>query len=213
MSEVSDVELAERWRAGDRRAGDELLVRYYDQLRGYFVNAVGQQESLDLLHETFERLLKSLPNFAGRSSFRTFLFVIARNTRVDFYRRRYKLPPSFDSSESSVEDISGITPTTAVALLEGGRRLNVCVRALSIDDREMIELFYWHGWQATEIAELFELNDFTVRARLDRARETLRKCLEHTTEEVSRDAASDELVAQLRQLGRELGLPGNRVPN
>lgn len=211
MSEASDLELIERWQAGDSKAGDQLVLRYFDQLRGYFINAVGEQDSLDLLQETFARLLKSLPRFARASSFRTFLFAIARNTRFDFYRRRYKLPDAFDSSQSSVEDISGITPTTAVALLEGGRRLNACVRALSIDDREILELYYWHDWQATEIAELFEINDATIRTRLHRARELIRKCMAQTTEELSRDAASQGLEQQLRELGRELGVPGNRT--
>jgi len=208
MQDVSDFELAERWKAGDRRAGDELVSRYFDQIRGYFFNAVGEREHLDLLQETFERLTRSLSSFAATSSFRTFLFVIARNTRIDFYRRRYKLPKTFDPSESSIEDVTGITPSTAVAMLEGGRRLNSCVRLLSIDDREMVELFYWHGWQATEIAKLFEIHHGTVRTRLHRAREAIRECLGGTIGELSRDEASRDLDEQLRALGREVGIPG-----
>ncbi|NVB39820.1 RNA polymerase sigma factor [Pseudenhygromyxa sp. WMMC2535] len=210
MSDAPDLELAARWREGDRAAGDELVGRYYDQLRGYFVNAVGEKEHLDLLHDTFVRLTTALARFEATASFRTFLFVIARNTRIDYYRKHYKIAKNFDASHSSVEDVAGVTPSTAVTRLEEGRRLNACIRLLPIDDREMVELFYWHGWRATEIAELFGKPEATIRTRLRRARLSVRHCLGEQLEEVSRGDLVNELEQQLRELGCELGIPGGR---
>ena len=96
VADDPDLELLARWRDGDRRAGHLLLSRYFDQVRGFFINSVGDDEREDLIQETFRRLVGAVGSFEGRSSFRTFLFRIAHNTLIDFYRRRGRGKHDFD---------------------------------------------------------------------------------------------------------------------
>ena len=85
----SDEELLERWRSGDREAGSRLIRRHFLNVRTYFrMRMPGEYE--DLVQETFTGLSKSFDNFRGHSSFRTYLFRIARNVLAEALRKRYR---------------------------------------------------------------------------------------------------------------------------
>ncbi len=55
--------------------------------------------------------------------------------------------------------------------------LNRAFDALSADERIAITLFYYEGYSTREIAKICEVSDGTIRSRLSRARDTLRKQL------------------------------------
>src|SRR5690349_6449837 len=74
-----DLELLKRWRDGVRAAGDELLARYFNMWRVYFVARVPERQTEDLIQEVFLRMVEAHDRFEGRSSVRTFLTSIARN--------------------------------------------------------------------------------------------------------------------------------------
>jgi DNA-directed RNA polymerase specialized sigma24 family protein len=75
----SDLELLDRWRAGERTAGEELCRRHLDSLRGFFATKC-RRDADELARRT---LLASAvdedPHPGGaRSAFRTYLFTLAR---------------------------------------------------------------------------------------------------------------------------------------
>lgn len=204
MKELADVDLVQLWAEGDRTAGNELVSRYFADLRTFLVNSVPDQDCADVLQEVFARVVAATERFANQSSFRTYLYAIARNTVADYFRKKYA-DKHFDPATSSVEDISGINPSTAVAQLQQCRRLNACLRQLCIDDRELLELFYWHDLQGPELAEVFAVPTPTIRTRLHRARKRLEVLLESCVEETEHGEVVAELEEQLLALGHALG--------
>ena len=80
-----DLELLERWREGDRRAGNDLVRRYFPSVRAYFVNKV-TIEYEDLVQETFARLMRARDRFRGDAGFRVYLFQIARYVLLEHFR-------------------------------------------------------------------------------------------------------------------------------
>lgn len=202
MTRESDLELLRRWRVdNDRRAGNELVAGYFDQIRSYFLNAVDDAVREDLVQETFHRLLKAVDNFEGRSSFRTYLFSIARYVKLDFYKRKYKGKGKFDELEHSVVDIEGVSPSHLVTTVERHQQLLACIRALPDQTKDILELYYWHDFTARELAETVGISVPALKARLFAARKRLRECLQ-VSGEGGGDADEQELDTSLRELGR-----------
>jgi RNA polymerase sigma-70 factor (ECF subfamily) len=197
--EKSDIELLDGWIAGELPAGNELVHRYFDSVRKYFANAVSHDDLQDLTQDTFRKLTQSKHKFERRSSFRTYLFGIARNTLRDYLRARYRGKGVFDPLEQSVIDHGGVRPSQAMAEIERHHALLTCVRALPVGTKQMLELYYWQDFTARELAVIHELEyDKTVSSRLAAARSRLAACL-------GRGDGPDELAdleTQLRELAQ-----------
>ena len=74
---MDDLELLNAWRAGDAAAGRGLFQRYFPQLYRFFANKVDDPD--ELVQQTFLAIVKARSQFEGRSSFRTYLFTVARH--------------------------------------------------------------------------------------------------------------------------------------
>lgn len=211
MTEDSDLELVSAWRSGDRRAGQLLVSRYYDQVRAFFLNAVGDAERDDLVQETFRRLVSAKDKFEGRSSFRTYLFRIARFTLIDFLRPRYRGKGDFDPLLHSVEDSGCVSPSHLITAIERHQQLLACIRKLPVETKQLLELYYWHDCTADELAEAMEIPERTLRTRLVAAKKRLRQCMA-AAGDVAGAETDAALESQLRELGEffESGHVANR---
>lgn len=205
----ADFDTLQRWRDGDRKAGDALVTEYYDHVRTFFTNAVSDDERQDLTNETFKRLMDAMQKFERRSSFRTFLFTIARNSLNDHLRRRYREQErGFDPLTHSVEDVERATPSRAVAELERYRQLVECLRALPVDTKQMLELYYWQDCTAEELADIYEIEPATIRTRVHAARQRLKKALADLVDKKSTGPreTEDDFERDLRAVGTLLRL-------
>ena len=170
---MDDRELLERWRAGDQASGRDLFARYFDPLFRFFGNKCAEPD--ELVQSTFFAMVKAKEQFAGRSSFRTYLFTIARN---ELYRhlRTLKREREFDPELSSIAQI-GTSVGGKLARNEDHLRLCAALRTLSVEQQTLLELHYWEGLDAAALGEIFEAQTQTIRARLSRARTALREAL------------------------------------
>ncbi|MFV8750844.1 RNA polymerase sigma factor [Nannocystaceae bacterium ST9] len=190
---ATDLDLLERWRAGDRNAGNELAARYFPDLRTYFVLRLPSEHE-DLVQETFSQLLKGLGNFRGEASFRTYLFRIARNLAAAAFRKRYRA--QFDPISDSLVDLTGERQSSVLAERETWRLLLDSLRALSIDDQDLLELYFFQRLTARELGSLFGASEGAIRNRI---RTTLQR-LRTTYFELA--ARPHERDIDERQLGR-----------
>src|SRR5262245_60999657 len=78
MDGDEDLALLNRWRDGDRAAGEALFARHFDGLYRFFEHKTGGDAD-DLTQRTFLACVRSRDQFRGASSFRTYLFAIARH--------------------------------------------------------------------------------------------------------------------------------------
>ena len=166
-----DTALLERWRAGDRGAGDALFSRHFDSVYGFFVRKIGGDVS-DLAQRTFMGLVEAKDRFRGDSSVRTYLFAIARNELMRYFRERRKdMQLSFD-----VNSLHDLEPTPSAEVQKGreNRLLLEALRHIPLDMQIAVELHYWEGLSGPDIARVLEIPEGTVRSRLRRALEQLR---------------------------------------
>ena len=168
-----DRDVLDRWRGGDQAAGRELFSRYFDPLFRFFANKC--EEPDELIQTTFLAIVKSRDQFAGRSSFRTYLFAIARN-ELYRYIRELKRSDLFDPDLSSIAELA-TSAGSRLARNVDHQSLFAALRTLPIEQQTLVELHYWEDLDALALGEIFDSPPPTIRVRLSRAREALREAM------------------------------------
>jgi RNA polymerase sigma-70 factor (ECF subfamily) len=167
-----DLELLERWRAGDKAAGQELFKRHYDDIYGFLEHKVGDDGGAELAQATFMKCVKARDQFRGQSTFRTYLFSIARNELYDFLRRRRRDEP-VDFGVTSIAEVV-TSPSRRFDRAQQKEQLRAALLQLPADQQLLLELHYWYDHDAQALAEVFETTSGAIRVRLLRARRALR---------------------------------------
>lgn len=172
---MDDLALLDQWREGDREAGDALFDRHFESVYRFFRNKING-DAADLVQRTFLACVEGRDRFEKRSSFRTFLFSVARHELYAHYRKE-KRQENVDFGVTSLADISP-TPTSMIAEKHDHRLLLEALRAIPVDLQVAVELHYWEGLTGPQLAEVLDIPEPTVRSRLHRARESLAKKIE-----------------------------------
>jgi RNA polymerase sigma factor (sigma-70 family) len=181
-STVCDHELLALWRAGDGRAGSALVKRHFDAVHRFFANKAHGHED-DLIQQTFMACVEARDAFRGESSFRAYLFGLARFQLLTHYRKRYR-GPGIDLTSRSFRDMR-TSPTGALARHDASRSLEHALQQIPIDQQIALELTYWEDLSAVEVAHALGIPENTVYSRLRRAKQHLRRALEQLSDEPS----------------------------
>ncbi len=168
---ADDFEVLERWRAGNRQAGNELLGRHFDRLYRFFHNKVGAEVD-DLIQRTFLACIESKDRFRKEASFRTYLFTVARHELYHHFRRSGRQAESVDVGEMSVVDL-GTSPSRIVVAQQEQQLLLEALRRIPMSLQLAVELFYWEDLSTAELAAVLGVPQGTAKSRLRRARELL----------------------------------------
>lgn len=189
---IEDAKLLARCRQGDLAAMEALVVRYQDRIYNTILRICGDpDDAAELTQETFVKILEALDRFRGNSSFYTWAFRIAVNLTLNHCQRRGRIGwRSLDveddrgSSEagSRLKDVLSDQGSVDPAIIAQDSELQGLVRKalMELDEphRTMIVLRDIEGMSYTQIADVLGIELGTVRSRLSRAREGLRKVLE-----------------------------------
>lgn len=168
--------LLDRWCAGDKAAGNALLKLHFASLYRFFENKV-ESDLEELVQQTFLACVQQRDHFRRDSSFRTFLFTIARNRLYSYWRQRSRRGVALDFDACSVASLS-TSVGTRLGRQHDRERLRAALRTLSVDQQLLLELHYWEDFEGAELATLFEVEPATIRSRMFRARELLRERLD-----------------------------------
>src|SRR5262245_46678786 len=166
-----DLSLLQQWRDGDRHAGEELFARHFTDIYQFFEHKVGLDVD-DLVQQTFMACVAGRDRFRGQSTFRTYLFAIARN-HLYMHLRKFSRAEHVDFEETSIGEI-----VTSLSSQLGHARdveqLRVALVTLPAEQQLLLELHYWHELDAESLGEVFEATPGAIRVRLLRARNALR---------------------------------------
>jgi RNA polymerase sigma factor (sigma-70 family) len=191
-----DLELLDRWCAGDRRAGSALFDRHVADLFRFFDAKVGE-ETEELVQRTFWACVNRGDEFGRQSTFRTFLFAIARFELYAYWRQRARDGNGIDFADVSLADIA-TTPGTRLARGRERDRLLHALQSLPLESQLLIELHCWEGMDSDQLAEVFDIAPTAARTRLLRARRALRALMEADRSLVARCGRLDDWVRVLR---------------
>lgn len=179
----------ERLKAGDARAFDALVCRYSNDVFALLYRLTdGSEEAADLTQETFLSALTAIKGFRGEAGVKTWLFRIAinhsRNRFRWWKRRRRDVTVSIDAeigqTERKVHETiadKGRDPEETAIANERERAMIAALNQLSEIFREAIILCDIEGFSYEEIASALDVNIGTVKSRIARGREELRRKL------------------------------------
>ena len=193
MKARSDSELDVQWRGGSRDSGSELVRRHFDRLYRFFSATVPGQAD-DLVQETFLAFLHRPDPSKGPTDVRSFLMGIARNKVLMHWRthaRRRDRPVDFELD--AVDELAE-TQTQVRARTEEQRVLLRSLRGVPLEMQILLQLYYWEGMKARELAQFFDTTELAIRHRLRRAKELLaRRVAEVSLDPDARRTTVDDL--------------------
>ncbi|NJK31739.1 MAG: sigma-70 family RNA polymerase sigma factor [Deltaproteobacteria bacterium] len=174
MSEAGDWQvdgaLLEAWRKGDADAGAELYDRHVGAVARFVRNKLPDQAE-ELIQQTFLALVESRDRIRAGITVRAFLLGIARHKLLDCLAKLGKGRVIDPEADSIVDVAPG--PSTLVARKREQKLLLEGLRRIPIEHQIALELFYWEGLSAAEIAEVFGISHSAMRSRLSKARALL----------------------------------------
>ena len=176
---TSDWALVQQCAAGDEVACARLVTDHQRMVYQLALHLLGDaQEAMDLSQEVFLRVFRTLPQFRGQSTLRTWIYRIVVNqasNRQRWWRRRHR---SQQVPSTSTSRTTGNCPSRAVSRCRTGccsrtkrRRGSGARWTLPFDQRAAIVLREIDGLSYEEIAESLGVAVGTVKSRLARARE------------------------------------------
>lgn len=180
--------LLARIRAGEEAARNEVIVRSQRRLelltrkmlRGF--PAVGRWEDTDdVLQNALVRLLRALSVVTPQST-REFFALAAEQVRRELLdlARHYRGPCGIGHNHASgfyQLGEPGAPADAAPDALDWWAALHEAVERLPVEDREVFMLTFYHGWTRAQIAELFGVDERTVRRRWKSAEAALKAVL------------------------------------
>lgn len=154
--------LLTKFRKGDERAFSDLYDLFVDKLYRYLLFKIEEQAVDDIIEVTFLKAWENRLSFdETKSSFLTWLIVIARNSVIDYYRTKKETLNIDDFAESLASEAPGPKSNLEKKLVKD--TLQMALNKLEEPYREILVLRYFEDLDYQEIAKLVDKNENAVR--------------------------------------------------
>lgn len=177
MSDIQDTELMIRAGEADDESAFAILVeRYQNILLNHFLRkGVSYSDGEDLVQRTFLRLWRYRSRYSPQAKFTTFLFLLANQESIDFFRAaqsRRALEDGFAAEMEVAQDERAPDPGFAE---DEGARVRRAVAGLPEGLRDVVELGVFQDLPYAEVAEILGIPKGTVKSRMFHALRRLKE--------------------------------------
>lgn len=174
---MEDQELVQRILSGDEIAIETLHRRYAQPLFHYILTQTNDYcDSEELLQDVFYKAATHLGQFKHRSSFKTWIFKIARHTVIDYHRKlatRNAIGIRSLSSQTEFGSYEGADVT--VLRYSEVEEINRVIQALPLQYRTVIYLRFIEEFSLKETAKLMGKSIYSVKSLQKRAQKMIGK--------------------------------------
>ena len=186
---MTEQELIQLCKDGDREAFNQLIAQYQKQVFNIAYGMLSDYEDAsDAAQEVFVKVYRSIASFKGQSSFSTWIYRICANVCNDSLRKRQRrgitVSLENDDDDGAITEIPSDNPTPeeSVMMNEKQRAVREAINSLSDEYREIIVYSDINQLSYDEISKILKCPGGTVKSRLNRARNALRKILSEKRE-------------------------------
>jgi len=184
MEQLSDEKLVSAYRKGNEAALQALINRYLPLIYGFSKQYSGDPDkAADIAQETFIKVWKNIKKFDTERSFRSWIFTIAKNTALDWLKRRHDLPfSSFETYENGENPLinildSRILPSVAMEQKFTAEKVNKALEHLPEHYEKVVSMHMKEQLTFQEIAKKLRAPLNTVKSRYRRALHILKNRL------------------------------------
>lgn len=180
---TDEKRLVKRAQRGDTAAFEELVTAHEARIYSLCLRMTGNREdAYDLTQESFLKIWRKLDSFNQDASFGTWAYRLASNTCIDFLRKEKKRRdvPLFSEDDDGEETQlllpdQRYDPEAIVQQRDLQASLEAALESLEPQYRQILTLRELCGLSYSEIGSQLQLKEGTVKSRLARAREQVRK--------------------------------------
>ena len=185
QEEKTDKELIKSFLSGEDDGSFEILIKKYlkDVYSFAYHFSSNKAEAEDITQETFVKVWKNIKKFDGERSFKTWIFSIAKNTAIDYFRKKKSVPFSFlDNEETGTEFADTVRDETPLQdelaeLSMMKDKLDVAIKRLPEIYKNIIFLRYSEDLTFEEISEVYGESINTVKSRYRRGMIALKEII------------------------------------
>ena len=177
-------DLIQRCKKGDREAFNVLFSKYQSQVINTAYGMLSDKEdAFDAAQEVFIRVYRNIDSFKEQSSFTTWLYRITVNVCSDILRKRQRnsdiISINSFTDDNKDFDIPDESPTVEenMEISERQNAVREAISDLKEEYRTVITLCDIEGMSYDEISEIINIPAGTVKSRINRARNALKKKL------------------------------------
>ena len=176
MQSNSDEVLIGRIANGDRLAMQVLFARHHVRVYRFVLRLVrNEAKAEDLISDVFLDVWRQAGKFEGRSAASTWMLSIARFKALSALRKRTE--EELDEEAAGAIEDKADDPEVSLAKKDKANALRQCLRKLSAEHREVVDLVYYHEKSVEEVAGIVGIPEATVKTRMFYARKKLSELL------------------------------------
>ncbi len=162
----------------NQSACSRLVEKYREPVQTFILGIIPQaQDAEDICQETFDKAFRNLATYNSRWAFSTWLFTIAQNTSLDYYRKKKSTPPPLNNLDCLDGDSEIIdhaqSPEENLITNQTFDKLINAIKALDPKYRKVAELRFIQEFAYEEIARELSLPINTVKTRINRVKKLL----------------------------------------
>jgi RNA polymerase sigma-70 factor (ECF subfamily) len=173
---VDDEELMHLAKAGSQTAFATIVDKYSNPLLNFFLRkGVSYSDGQDLAQRTFLRLWNYRGKYEPKAKFTTFLFMIATQISIDYFRTEASRKNLEEKVKKHREIESGSSNGDKVD--ERGEMVRKAVSELSDGLRSVVELGVFQEMKYSEVSEILNIPEGTVKSRMFTAVKKLKEIL------------------------------------
>lgn len=175
---MTDEDVVKLVTKGDINKFAILVERYEKRLMGYIRHLINQseEEMEDVVAEVFIDSYRNLRGFDTEKKFSSWIFRIAHNKAIDYFRSKKKTVILSDEAEELTWNEEKLIEDLEIEK-EERKRVTMAVEELEVKYREVVLLYYYEEKSYEEISDILHINTNQVGVLLFRAKEKLKKSL------------------------------------
>ena len=183
FTSMTDQELVQAYLDGNNHAFDELLARNQNNIFGYIIKVVEDEElANELFQETFLKIISKIQNhqYTETGRLQWWMLRVAHNVVIDYYRDQKKIfvvdaPKENDLSAVKSDELVDVNRENELTTQRTLKQLVLLMNALPAPQREVVYMRYFQDMSFKEIAEEVGCSINTSLGRMHYALINMRK--------------------------------------
>lgn len=153
----------------DKEAFSALFAHLSPFLKAFLIKSGGvtPESAEELVQETMIKVWRKAPTFsASQASASTWMYTIARNTRIDWLRKQNRQNPDDLNADDIYDEREDPTPYSSLVQIRNKKHIDEQLGKLPDEQAEVLKLMYFQGKSGQQVADTLGLPLGTVKSRI-----------------------------------------------